>query len=498
MHSYQSLSRILALALSVFVPAAAAAGDPPGPGDSPPQPPPGTGETDAVSIPVDNHAYWFGYGGSLDTDIDIDDFAHDDFTISVWVQPQYEFGGRGPILAENGSGRLTIGQGDYYNGRYVLGQTAADPMLRIGFANRTALFEVPEFAGDNWTHLTVVRSNDRISVFVNGGARPVFQRSPSDPSTLDIDTTSTRQPHGTLRVGRRTDGAPDTDAGQFYGFVDDVGIFREALSPAAIATLAVTNRLQGDEAGLWRGIGMDQARESTDLPPSLRTQLTAHSATRQYAVSGLRLQGDANIWDNPFHLYSVFPEPIQLPFAIGEEWLVTQGMNNSISSHNGGTAFASMDFERTGGGACTDGQVYTTAPGYVRSYIQSDDPPAGTNEANFLHYRVSSDLGFTYMHFGFQGMVSEISGGVPHPDYPTWSTYLRTRGVQMDQGENLGHLGDGGCHLHIGAWESDLGDRIPYPFADFEASVDLGNTWFPVLRGIPRVGMLVRRMKDAG
>ena len=439
-------------------------------------------------VPKDNHAFWLGARGYVDTDIELDDFLHGDFTISAWVQPEFQYGGPGPIFGEKGAGTFLVGQGDYRAGPYDRDkQIPESPMLRIDFGSRTAHFEWPEAEDNSWSHITVVRSGNRIRMYVNGVERSVYRKKPTVPSKLEVLPTDGQTPHGTLRIGRRD----NAETGQFYGFVDDVGVFKTALTPSQVASLASVKRLSGKESKLWRGIGFDKAKLDS-LPSSLQTKLTPTGRAKQYWVSKTRRKSDRAVWGNPMHLMAQYPVPVQLPFKKNEVWKVTQGMNDPGPSHNGGTAYTSIDFSSVDG--CTGTKVYANVPGRVVYYRSDHAPPSGEREGNFVHLRHNSKLGYTMMHFETNGLASKIDGGTPHPTRDHWK--VLSPGVLVNSGEYIGTIGTDACHLHISSWETSFGDRIPYPFADFEVSTDQGATWTPVIRGIPRGGMWVRRTKD--
>jgi hypothetical protein len=68
-------------------------------------------------VPADNSAVGLGWGGAIDTDLQFSEFFTSDHTVAVLFLAQYPYAYVGPILAENGTGRYLIGQGDYvWNG----------------------------------------------------------------------------------------------------------------------------------------------------------------------------------------------------------------------------------------------------------------------------------------------------------------------------------------------------------------------------------------------
>lgn len=445
---------------------------------------------DTGKVPRDNHAYWLGAGGALATDINLRDFVDDDFTVAVWFQPEYQYGGSGALLGESKSGRLHIGQGDYRFGRYDRdkGDPKA-PMFAVGFGTQTAVYELPEAANNAWVHATVVRRGNRLTLYINGSERRPYRKDSTVPATLDIVPNDGQQPRGTVKIGRRRSGK------QFHGFVDDVGIFKMALSPTAVATLARTKRLSGKEQGLWRGIGFDKPTNASGaLPQRLKTELKPNVRARQYKVSRTRHRSDRAVWGNPFHLAAAYPVVRQLPFGKNEVWRVSQGVNDPGPSHNGGTAFASVDFQPMA--SCAGAKVTASMSGDIVAYRRNDNPATG-NTSNVIQMRWSKSLGITMMHFEHETLHPSIKGGTTHPRYPTWNTLEPGPGISYRQGEYIGTVGTNGCHVHVDAFVTPAGEHVVYPFAEFEVSEDKGKTWRYIFRGIPRTGMYVRRTKDA-
>jgi len=445
----------------------------------------------AGKVPSQNHAYLLGHGGTIDTDIQLDDFVHEDHTVSLWVMLQYPHGFTGPLVAENGSGAFVIGQLDYREGAYDKDAAlAGNPMMYVRVGNKTAYYEVPEAKTPQWVHVAVVRQAGTFRMIINGKPRAPYAKS-GVAKNVSVPANYTAKPHGTLRLGRRTDGAATTS--QAYGYVDDVAIFRKALRPKQLVALAKTKRLTGTEADLWKGMGFDKPLGETPLPFKLQTpiQPSPHTA-KQLPVSKTRSSSDRAAWDSPFTLMAMYPYPIQLPFNKDEIWEVTQGMNDPVISHNGPSPF-SIDLVRVPLSDTAGTQVVAVGPGRVIRYRDSDNPTV-KQESNKIHFDVGSDLVMTYQHFEFEGLAPSIKGGTWNSTFDMMSLKPGEQ-VHFDAGEELGEIGDIANHLHIASSRTGKGS-VPYPYADFEVSTDSGVTWTPVIRGIPRKGMWVRRTVD--
>ena len=453
-----------------------------------------TAVVDPGKIPSLNHAYLLAHEGAIDTQIDLDAFIHADHTVSLWTMLQFPHGDFGPLLAENGSGTFLIGQADYRKGNYdKAAGKPGDPVMFVQVGGTRAYYLVPEADGGTWIHVAVVRRSGKFEMYINGARRSAFSKS-GPASDVSVGGSYSKKPHGTLRLGRRTPGSNPSNRWQAYGFIDDLGIFRRSLSPAEIASLASTHRLSGKESGLWKGIGFDKVVGSTPLPKRLDNPIApTPKKAKQFKVSKSRKPSDHATWDLPFTLMAMYPDLVQLPFEKNEVWRVTQGMDDPKISHNGYAVF-SIDFSRVSSdGGCAHAPVVANAPGHVVRYRDNHNPP-DSREGNKFHFLLSSQLGFTYMHLEYEGLASSITGGTWNDDKEMME-FAPGDGKFFAAGEYMGKIGDSACHLHIGGWDP-AGGSIPQPYAEFEASTDNGDTWQPVIRGIPRTGMLVRRTKD--
>ena len=180
-----------------------------------------------------NFAAAFGWRGHADTDLTFSEFFNGAHTLVARFMPQYPRAGVGPVLAENGAGNFFVGQFPYFvtrdNGTIV--DHGSRLVMSIGSQQQT--YEATLTEGE-WHHLAVTRSGNTFKLYLNG------QHFMPD---LVVSQTEPMLPAGNanLRPGRRTTGK---DFGnrevQFYGLVDDVAVFNQALSAAEIQTLDAT------------------------------------------------------------------------------------------------------------------------------------------------------------------------------------------------------------------------------------------------------------------
>ena len=83
-----------------------------------------------------------------------------------------------------------------------------------------------------WYHLAIVRNNNSFTFYLNGNQICQACTVPAGSAP----------PSGTLRLARLADGGTDNDhETQHYGFVDDVAIFKRALTAGEIMNLALSS-----------------------------------------------------------------------------------------------------------------------------------------------------------------------------------------------------------------------------------------------------------------
>ena len=250
--------------------------------------------------------------------------------------PQYPTGYWGSIVT-NTSRTFVFGQRVYIK-RYPW-------LLYLKFGSAEKSFMTPDKQAGRWRHLAVVRrgvsapvAGAWFSVYVDGNlACP----RPYPPSTCNLFVPSPLSTlSSNLRIGRDLP-TQARDRRQFYGLVDDVAVFKRALTEGEVRHLATTPVLSADEPDLFRLINFDER------PPARPTFFLRDSAY----LTGVSLDRDdeLDVQRLPLPDPRRFPSAI-LPFRPGQSWRVSQGYGGFPSgngSHTAKHAF-SYDFTLTG------------------------------------------------------------------------------------------------------------------------------------------------------
>ncbi|MFE8603476.1 LamG-like jellyroll fold domain-containing protein [Archangium violaceum] len=403
--------------------------------------------------------------GHVDTNLGFSEFFAADHTYVLRFMPQFPNAYEGPFIAENGGGRLLIGQGDYAGSGTKL-------LLAVGSASRS--YPVTLKAGE-WHHLAVVAttsgSTRSFTVYLNGAALS---------SPLSVQSTDAQLPSGTLRFGKRTTGQTVNGRNaQFYGFLDDVAVFNRALSASEIQYL-MTNvpQLTGSESGLLAGYTFNQGT----LPAKLARPVTFQGSARRIAVSSNR----SNAVDAPDLPLPTQQVEMTLPFKTGEAWLVIQGYDDAAGSHKGYASFC-WDFvlaDKPQNAVYPNGSdgapLYTAAPGSVVTVDQSSVSGTG-NRSNMIEIEQAPGELAGYLHIRKDSAEVSLGGTV-------------TRGQKVALTGDTG-VGVGAHHLHLATTDMRDGTAgfvtFPVVFSNYEVRDALG-TWKRVFRGIPQPGQVVR------
>ena len=453
-----------------------------------------------------HRAVALGFGGYVDLDVQFGEFFFQDHTIVLRFIPQHPYAYEGPMLAENGSGTYMVGQADYREG-------APDPnpkdgvlapsklFMRVG--SRTVVYEVPGFENpidgpigyrNVWQHLAVVRAGNSMRLYLNGQRLTGLNEADLTMPAAGLPSSTTR-----LRLGRRTTGDGESNwAWQFYGLLDDVGIFLGALDDQSIMKAAKSLSLTGQEPKLLAAWTFDDeplpsavSRAATyptvaDVP--LVVNKYAEHPVPAYLVSvspNRESSSDAEKLDaRPSKVRAPnAPSGIRLPFARYDVWRVVQGWENE-TSHNGYAAFA-WDFARVG--TTTTGQpAYAAAPGRCLSLVD-DDPKSGAVTENKLAVEHIAEERASYIHLIQGAYFKYFPGQTPPQELPTVSR------PTFKVGDPLAEVSD---HLHfttVFASPSGVPRGIPNRFSNYFASDDQGETWYRVALGSPKRGQYVRR-----
>jgi hypothetical protein len=462
-----------------------------------------------------NFAAGFGWKGHVDTDLTFAEFFPNDHTITLRFLAQYTMTGEAPMVSINGSGKYALGFGSF------LANSTEAVKLELAIGSSVAFFHFGKpkkdgkpipFEGE-WHTLAVVRKGSTFKVFLDGKKLTPESRSDLVPSAGDLASLS-----GKVRLGRQ-----DSGEAQFYGFLDDVAVFRKALTNAELDEVFKRDRLRKQNAALdlTRAWTFDRTLPGGGtLPPAFAHDVTFHEPAYKALVSQKReSKMDAKFLPPPFH-----ETVLHLPFTPGESWKVIQG-NEGLASHSASGAF-SWDFVKDDpqnplNNIATCGtKVYTAAAGTIIDGCDLGDPKDaahletgcaksasqfadsgrlldGYDEVQLRHAPDEIEL---YLHIQ-EGSLREaypnhadefISPVVTQPPLsigvPTghWIARAGTRGVDENgKADN--------CHLHFSVGTS--GDRTTFPvaFTNYEYFEKGFARWLPIDRGIPLVDQWIRR-----
>jgi Concanavalin A-like lectin/glucanases superfamily len=454
-----------------------------------------------------HRAVALGFGGYVDLDIEFGEFFFQDHTIVLRFMPQHPYAYEGPMLAENGSGTYMVGQANYRDG-----SGPPDPdddvfgpsVLFMQVGAKAVRYDVPGFQNliygplgyrNVWQHLAVVREGNTMRLYLNG-----IHLTGLNAPDLSLPAAGLPSPTTRLRLGRRTTGTGESNVvWQFYGLLDDIGIFFAALTDQKIVQAANSLGLSGQEPGLLAAWTFDDQ----PLPSAISRQATfptaadvpsVHNPYADHPVPAYLVDvspnrdsaADAKMLDiRPSKAHPPNGPPgIRLPFARYDVWAVSQGRENK-ESHNGYAAFA-WDFWRVGAATTTGETVYAAAPGRCISLVDSD-PNTGTITDNKLAVEHMPEERASYIHL-IQGSYFKHFPGVTLPqNLPAGSQPV------FEVGQPLVEVSD---HLHFGtvfASPSGVTRGIPNSLSNYFASDDQGATWYRVPLGSPRKCQYIRR-----
>lgn len=462
------------------------------------------------SIPEYNKAIYLGWEGAVQTNFDLDQFFHQDFTIAAWVMPQYPNAYMGPIFSNAGSGIFLAGQGEYRSGTGGWKKQGL-PVFYLQVGNYKVKYLLPEWQAGKWVHVAIKRWNNKFSLYINGAIKYPKQISSGKvtgtaPEIQIPAGNYTMKPAGNLQFGNskvspRTDAAKfnaapkysyDVNDFQFYGLIDDVGIFNTALHPSVISQLKYgSKRLSGKEPYLLAGWGFDLPEYQNDdaLPLKLQQSWKPKKAYKMPISTDRNSSKDAKSFLNPLVIGETKVE-IRLPFKVNEVWRVIQGYDSAGGSHNGYAAF-SYDFSRHN---ATTGNVsvVASATGKVASYKMHVTPPDGEIESNFIKMSIAPQEYLLYLHLARGTQNGVVAGG--NFDAGNNNFNFNNNGPLIGKDGFVAKVGPKGNHLHMSAsTQVKGGNTKPVAFANYYASDDDGQTWYPVIRGHPRSGQLIKR-----
>ncbi|MEO7310683.1 MAG: LamG-like jellyroll fold domain-containing protein [Chitinophagaceae bacterium] len=394
---------------------------------------------------------WTGYA---ETNIKFSDFIKTSHSIAYRCMMQFPQAYEGPVIAENGTGTYFAGMGYKTN---TLG--VASLLLNIGTSTTTITYN---YTTGEWTHIAMVAtengSNMSCKIYVNGVEKGNISYSKTDPQL----------PNGTLRIGKRTTG--QTTGGrnaQFYGLVDDIAVFKTALSPAQVASLYANKDISTfSTVAPWATLDFNN---TTTLKGS--AALVKISSNKTNDAASLPLP--------------TAQKSMQLPFKRGEEWYVIQGNDDVLGSHSGYASFC-WDFmvnNQPQAGIYPNGtngaSVKASASGKVITVNQSKT--SGESPSNMVEIQQGPNEVCAYLH------IQKNSSTVKVNDQPLYGQALAVTG---DVGAAVGAY-----HIHLAVTDKPDGTAgfitFPIAFSNYEVKQANG-TWKFVSRGIPQKGEVIR------
>ena len=416
-----------------------------------------------------NHAAALGWREYVQTDLDMSEFYGSNFTLAARFMVQYPKAYVGPILAASGGG-LEISKKD----------DATTLVARFG--NTTTEYASVNIQVGKWHHLALVRNNNLLQLFFDGQ-----QACPSGMPSCSVPVGNA--PSGTLRLGRPgTNPISGTAESQHYGFIDDVAVFKTALSQNEIQSLINAPRLLGNEANLYAGWTFDTGTPSGgSLPQTLarpvvyQTITSSSTIVSQFPHTALISQTRDNAFDEKLMKFPNNQVQLTLPFPKGEIWTVGQGWQGTIS-HSGRAAFA-WDFNLPSG-STKDKPYYATANGPVID-LKNDRNCCGCGwPADHIDIQHAPDEIGVYLHH-----VKNTAAVIMNQNV--------TVGTKLANAGDTGNAGCGSYHLHFAIHnktESNAGDlvTIPATFQNYEVSTDNGATWTLIQKGVPKQGEWIR------
>lgn len=394
---------------------------------------------------------WTGYAESS---TNFNSFLKSNHTVVFRFMPQFPNAYQGPVLAENGSGNYFIGTGDFY-------EAGGQSSLLVSIGSQSKIIK-HNFNAGNWYHVALTckdnGANLDIKIFIEGNNEGSFSVAKSDPL----------MPTGNIRFGKRTTG--QTVGGknaQFYGLVDDVGIFSSELSSTDISKL-VSNK--------------DIASFSSPAPLAIyhfNTSANMHGSASLANISANKMNDAASL-----------PLPtaqklMTLPITKGEAWYVIQGVDDKGGSHKGYASFCwdlmldghpqPNDYPNGTGGA----PVHAAASGKVITVNQAKG--SGESPANMIEIQQGPNEVCAYLH------IRKNSSKVKINDNPLYGQELAKTG---DVGAAVG-----ANHIHIAVTDKPDGSSgfvtFPVAFTNYEVKQPNGS-WKFVARGMPKQGEVIR------
>lgn len=463
-----------------------------------------------------NNAAGFRSGSYLDTGWDLSKLRTGltaGHTLVARFAAKYPYTNAETILGVRGPGNFSIGLADFREAQPGTNwaQYTKRRAMRVVLGNNTAIFR-PALSDDDkggtgkWTHVAVTfkakGANVAVRVFVNQAPAVISRCACAiNPSGYDmiVSPSTLTEFQGNLIIGQIANKFVSikkaTEREQFWGLIDDVGIFKRALGFDDIGKL-INNPLVGKEPNLVAAYTFDDYDTPT---PSKVFRTKSHGDVARPNVGLKRTQAAAQAALAKVGIKEPNGLKFRLPFKPGEAWLVSHGNSTPNSSHNGFAAFA-WDFVRHG--VANDETCGREARALANGKVTFADDVDNPWEANGNQVRIEYD---PHLHSNFL-----------HIQRNSFQSLFGTRSIPfaVTKGQRVARVGgremtvrtplDGsrtGCHLHMGI--SDHGrtpttstddkrssNTIPSQYWDYELLV--AGKWIPIKVGVPKTGDIVR------
>ena len=465
-----------------------------------------------------NNAAGFRTGSYLDTGRDISNLATKFIygrTFTARFAAKYPHTDAETVLGVRGQGKFSIGLADFREG-----QPGSDwkkfenrRYVRVVLGDSTAFFEPASSAGSDsdippdlggtgeWTHvavsLKVSGDNMRVRVFIDGlpALRMVRCACAIEPKGGDmiVSGATLKTIQGTLSIGQTSNGStyrlPATGREQFWGLVDDVGVFDRSLDPTEVKKL-VSAPLTGGEPRLQAAYTFDDYVGGSTPNKVYRTK--SYGPVERIKVgSNPSRQATRNALNKVDIQES---EKLYLPFEPGQAWKATHGNSTRHSSHNGSAAFA-WDYSRPGlpNAESCGPPLRALADGKVTSFDDVDDPKKANGNSVRIEY--SEYVRSSFLHIKRDSFTA-LFGATP------------SLPMAVDRGQRVAAVGGrsitpltattgerSNCHLHMAVSDGG-GGTVPSRYWDYELRMSGllpgTNVWVPIRVGVPQTGDIVR------
>jgi len=398
--------------------------------------------------------------GYVDTDFDLSRIIGKEHSITLRFMLQYPNSDDNAFLAENRDGTLFIGKAtsmpfgkDVPAIRIQYGDSNAvyqdvkvyDEWLTDGQESPSNIMRPVGLAAGRWYHLAVtVDKAGRITVYINGNRRSSRDPLPNNASMQPVGNGD--RPSGKIRFGHRRD--PRTPPDQFYGLLDDVGIWDRELSANEVERLAKKEKLTGTENSLLAGWNFDLHLGGAVAPPK-------HNGLLVY-------KGNARVvWPPvPGAWAELLPVPMHnsdLRFPLDEDSKIIQQADVNDGSHRGYASFC-LDVVRANESQSARGLAVRAMDRgkviFIRDTSPDDQPdqqvpgctecPDKPGSCAYLANEVVIEHG----PGDYTGYLHLIPGSVPDSVRAKLGT-----NQMVEKGEIIGRVGRSGTkgdHLHVG------------------------------------------------